>query len=176
VLGVPFLRRRTWRLAVLKSTCSPPQVANFRCPKAVPEGQEHHQCVAMPIAIALGRLDEPLDLVDGQVLSGPKLAIFASAQRNCSIFSCWSDQSQAWFGHENPSSCMPHCSIHRHFMNSCERQNGCSTSKKDKHGTDECFGWKLIDSQESFARVAVFLATCTVGVVLWPRVRFGKVI
>jgi hypothetical protein len=38
------------------------------------------------------------------------------------------------------------------------------------------FGWKLIDSQESFARVAVFLATYTVGVVLWRRVRIGKVI
>jgi hypothetical protein len=31
------------------------------------------------------------------------------------------------------------------------------------------FGSKLIDSQESFARAAVFLATCIVGVVLWPR-------
>jgi hypothetical protein len=31
----------------------PPQVTNFRCPEAVPEGQEHHESVAMTIAIVL---------------------------------------------------------------------------------------------------------------------------
>ncbi len=37
-------------------------------------------------------------------------------------------------------------------------------------------GWKLIDSQESVARVALFLATRTVGVGLWLRARIGKAI
>jgi hypothetical protein len=48
------------------------------------------------------------------------------------------------------------------------------TNKKTNAEQTSALGWKLIDSQESFARVAVFLATCTVGVVLWPRVRIGK--
>jgi hypothetical protein len=93
----------------------------------------------MTIAVSFGRLDQPLDLIDGQVLPRPKGAIFWPARRYCSIFSDWRDQAQAWFGHEKSPSREPHCSIHSHFMNSCERQNGCSTSKKDKHGTDECF-------------------------------------
>jgi hypothetical protein len=37
---------------------------------------------------------------------------------NCSIFSVWRDQAQAWFGHEKSPSRLPHCSIHKHFMNS----------------------------------------------------------
>jgi hypothetical protein len=39
---------------------------------------------------------------------------------NCSIFA-WRDQTQVWFGHEKSPSRLPHCSIHNHFMNSCER-------------------------------------------------------
>jgi integrase len=35
------------------------------------------------------RLDQPLDLVDGQVLACPNVSIFGSARCDCSIFSCW---------------------------------------------------------------------------------------
>jgi hypothetical protein len=31
----------------------------------MPEGQEHYQCVAVTIAVVLGCVDQPLDLVDG---------------------------------------------------------------------------------------------------------------
>jgi hypothetical protein len=51
----------------------------------VPESQEHHQGVPVTIPIRLGLLDQPLDLIDGQVLPGPKLAIFGAVQRDCSI-------------------------------------------------------------------------------------------
>ena len=70
----------------------------------MPEGKEHHERVALTIAVGLGRLDQPLDLVDGQVLPGPKVAILASARRNCSIFSGWLTRCRR--------------SIHTHFMNS----------------------------------------------------------
>jgi hypothetical protein len=118
VLGVPFLRRRTCRLAVLKSTCSHrrSQTSPARKPCL---SQEHHQRVAVTISIALGRLDQPLDLVEGQVLTGSKGAIPWPAWTDCSIFSGWHDQAQAWFGHEKSPSRLPHCSIDKHFMNRC---------------------------------------------------------
>jgi hypothetical protein len=84
----------------------------------MPEGQEHHESIAVTIPIAVGRLDQPLDLINGEVLSGPNGPILWSARRNCSIFSGWRDQTQAWFGHEKSPSRLPHCSIHKHFMNS----------------------------------------------------------
>jgi hypothetical protein len=41
----------------------------------MPEGQKDHEGVAVAIAIGLGRLDQSLDLVDGQVLACPQDAI-----------------------------------------------------------------------------------------------------
>jgi hypothetical protein len=34
----------------------------------MPEGQEHHQSITVTITIDLGRLDQPLDFINGQVL------------------------------------------------------------------------------------------------------------
>jgi hypothetical protein len=51
----------------------------------MPEGEKHHQSVTVTMAVSFGRLDQSLDLVDGQVLPCPKLAIFASARCDCSI-------------------------------------------------------------------------------------------
>jgi hypothetical protein len=45
---------------------------------------------------------------------------FGSAGCDCSIFSCWRDPTQAWFGRENSPSGLPYCSLHSPFMNSCE--------------------------------------------------------
>jgi hypothetical protein len=51
------------------------------------------------------------------------VSIFGSARCDCSIFSGWRDQTQAWFGHEKSPSRLPHCSIDIHFMNSRKMQN-----------------------------------------------------
>jgi hypothetical protein len=73
---VPFLALRMCRDAVLKSTCSPAQVHHFGRSEAVPVGQEHHQRVAVAVAVGLGRLDQFLDLVRRQVLAGAQLRLF----------------------------------------------------------------------------------------------------
>jgi hypothetical protein len=65
----------------------PSQIADFRCPQTVPEGQKHHESVAVTIAIVAGRFDQPLDLVDGQVLPCPNISIFWSPRRDCSAWS-----------------------------------------------------------------------------------------
>jgi hypothetical protein len=96
----------------------PAQIHDFSRSQAMSEGQEHHQSVTVTMPIALGRLDQPLDLVDGQMLPGAMLSIFAPTRGNCSIFSGWRDQTQVWFGHEKSPSRLPHCSIHNHFTNS----------------------------------------------------------
>jgi hypothetical protein len=49
------------------------------------------------MAVGLGRLDQLLDLVRGQVLAGTELGIRRPLRRNCSIFSAWRDQSQVRF-------------------------------------------------------------------------------
>jgi len=41
----------------------------------VPKGQQDHGCVTMAPAVVLGRLNQPLDLALGQVLTGPRLNI-----------------------------------------------------------------------------------------------------
>jgi hypothetical protein len=99
----------------------------------MPEGQKDHEGVAVAIAIGLGRLDQSLDLVDGQVLACPQDAILCPTRRNYSIFSYWRDQTQAWFGHEKSPSRSPHCSIHKHFMNSCKRTRRRPLSVKRRH-------------------------------------------
>src|SRR4029077_21259875 len=65
----------------------PAQVNDFSWPQPVPKGQEHHESIAMTIAVSFGRLDQPLDLIDGQVLPCPKISVFGSPWRDCSIFS-----------------------------------------------------------------------------------------
>jgi len=50
---------------VLSSNLVPAQIDDFPGPEPVPEGQKHHQSVAVTIAIGLGCLDQPLDLIDG---------------------------------------------------------------------------------------------------------------
>src|SRR5437763_10471817 len=65
----------------------------------MPVGQKNHQGVAMPMAVLLRGLDQLLDLILRQVLPGPNFSIFGSAWLNCSIYSYWGDEPQAWFCH-----------------------------------------------------------------------------
>jgi hypothetical protein len=49
----------------------PSQVDHLSGPQAMPKSQERHQSVAVTFAIILGRFDQLLDLINGQVLPGP---------------------------------------------------------------------------------------------------------
>jgi len=48
----------------------PLQAAELRDPQSVAETYQDHRCVAVAVAVALGRLDQALDLTLGQVLAG----------------------------------------------------------------------------------------------------------
>ena len=64
----------------------PSQVHEFRNPQAVAIGHQDHGGVPMPVAVALGRVHELLDLGLGQVFAGAKVAVTAPFWRNYSFY------------------------------------------------------------------------------------------
>ena len=62
----------------------PAQIAKLGRPKPMPEGQEDHGRVPVPVPVGLGRLDQGVDLPGCQVLAGPKLGIRTPGRSNCS--------------------------------------------------------------------------------------------
>jgi hypothetical protein len=50
----------------------------------VPEGNQDHGGIAVPVPVRLGGLDQGFDLTEGQVLSGAKLGVPTPARRHCS--------------------------------------------------------------------------------------------
>jgi hypothetical protein len=91
-------------------------------PQSPLEGQEHHQSVSVTMAVGPGRFDQLLDLVDGQVLACPKVSVFGSARRDCSILVAGATRRRRGLAMRNPPLRLPHCSIHRHYLNSREAQ------------------------------------------------------
>jgi hypothetical protein len=83
----------------------------------MPEGQEHQESIAMTMAVSFGRLDQPLDLIDRQVLPCPNVSIFGSAWCNCSILVVGATRRRRGLTIGNPPLACPHCSIDS-FMNS----------------------------------------------------------
>src|SRR5215831_13546907 len=67
----------------------PAQGAQFGCSQAMPEGQQDHGRISMPVPITARRLDEPLDLSLGEALSGSIMPIWAATTPNCSLYSGW---------------------------------------------------------------------------------------
>jgi hypothetical protein len=68
-------------------------------------------------AVGLGRLDELLDLVGGQVFAGAQLRVWWALRRDCSIFQ-WLARPIA--GSDSPRFNAPrdsNCSNNRHFLN-----------------------------------------------------------
>ena len=62
----------------------PLQAAELRHPQSVAETDQDHRRVAVAVAVALGRLDQALDLTLGQVLAiATHFAVAGSAKRNC---------------------------------------------------------------------------------------------
>jgi hypothetical protein len=73
------------------------------------------------VAVVLGRPDQPLDLIPGQVFAGPDVGILGPAWGNCSIFSGWSDQLQMRLCDEFTPLHACYCTKNRPFMNSQNR-------------------------------------------------------
>jgi hypothetical protein len=67
ILGSPHMQR--CRPAELN--LGPFQVADFRCPQAMPEGDQDQRCVTVTVATIPGGLDQLLDLGRRQVFARP---------------------------------------------------------------------------------------------------------
>ena len=63
----------------------PLQVDQFGRPQAVPIGDKDHRGVAVAPAVVFGGRDEPFDLVGGQILPSPQVAVGDPFRGNCSI-------------------------------------------------------------------------------------------
>jgi hypothetical protein len=62
----------------------PLQAAELRHPQSMTKPDQDHRCVAVAVAVALGRLDQALDFTLGQVLAiATHFAVAASAKRDC---------------------------------------------------------------------------------------------
>jgi hypothetical protein len=79
VLDPPDVKHRAVEVDLV-----PAEVADVGCPQAVPVGEQDNGGVAVTIAVAPGRLDQRLDLVGGEVLSGPQVGVLRPLRRNCS--------------------------------------------------------------------------------------------
>jgi hypothetical protein len=70
-------------ITFLRPTCfeviNKPQVAELDRQKPVPEGQQDHGRVPVPVAVRLGGLDQGFDLSGRQVLLGSKFGVRTGA-------------------------------------------------------------------------------------------------
>src|SRR5262249_32008413 len=67
----------------------PAQGAQLGRSQAMPEGQQDHGRIPMPVSITAGSLNKPLDLFLGEILSGSIMPIWAATAPNCSLYSGW---------------------------------------------------------------------------------------
>ena len=58
----------------------------------MPEGDQDHGRVPVAVPIALGGLDQLVNLALSQMLACPQLGIWQPARRHCSYFGGWRDQ------------------------------------------------------------------------------------
>jgi hypothetical protein len=56
------------------------------CRQAVPVCQKHHCGVALPMAVVLRGLQQPLDFVGSQILTRSQVAVFDPLRRDCPIY------------------------------------------------------------------------------------------
>jgi hypothetical protein len=70
--------------AGLEGDRRPLQVAELRHAQTMPEADQDHGRIALAMAVALGRLDQSVDLKLGEVLAiAAHVAVAAPAQRDC---------------------------------------------------------------------------------------------
>jgi hypothetical protein len=62
------------------------------------------------MAVALGGVDQPLDLGLCQMLTAAQIGVRPPARRNCSVYGGWRDQLEAGFGQGFRSVGKPDCS------------------------------------------------------------------
>src|SRR5262249_10987127 len=79
----------------------PAQGAQLRRSQAMPEGQQDHGRIPMPVPITARRLDKPLDLSLSEVLSGSIMSIWAATTPNCSLYSGWRSEAGCGFHWRN---------------------------------------------------------------------------
>jgi len=60
--------------------------ASAAFPEPMPEGEQHHGGVAMPVPIGLCRLDQGLDFGRGQVFAGAEFGVRPPSRPNCPIY------------------------------------------------------------------------------------------
>ena len=63
----------------------PTERAQFRRSKTMPEGQQDHGGVPVPVAIAASRLHQALDLALGEVFAGAVVGVRQPTSGNCSL-------------------------------------------------------------------------------------------
>jgi hypothetical protein len=90
----------------------PFQVAYLDRPQAMPEGNQDHGGVPVPVAVLASRLHEPLDLGFGEVLSVP-VSLFGLRRGGTVPLTGVGDTSRnAAFRMENPPD---RCQLSQHF-------------------------------------------------------------
>jgi hypothetical protein len=67
----------------------PAKRAQFRRPQPMPEGQQDHRGVPVPMAIVASRLHQPLNFALGQVFAGAIVGIRQPTSCNCSLLDRW---------------------------------------------------------------------------------------
>ena len=81
---------------------------------------QDHGGVAVPIAGPFaGGFLEPLDLLFGQILPGPKLGIRGSAG-NCPVCDAWEGGLSGGFSHANSILPCSHCLLSGHYTDSLQ--------------------------------------------------------
>jgi hypothetical protein len=92
--GCPTLGSAEVKAAGLKFNVAPLQPTNLTGSEPMPKGHQEHRAVALPPTIALGGLDQLLDLTLGQMLPWSQLSIGPPSRRNCPIYFAWRHQLQ----------------------------------------------------------------------------------
>jgi len=67
----------------------------------MPEGQQDHGRIAMPVPITAGSLHQPLDLFLGERRASSKKNIWAATTPNCSLYSGWRSGAECGFHWRN---------------------------------------------------------------------------
>jgi hypothetical protein len=67
----------------------PSKRTQFRRSQPMPEGQQDHRGVPVPMAIVASRLHQALNLALGQVFTSPVVSVRQPTSGNCSLLDGW---------------------------------------------------------------------------------------
>ena len=112
----------------------PPQIDQFRSPQAMPKGQQDHGGIAVPLAVATGRIHQLLDFGLSQVLARAEIGIFTPQWRNCPIYNGWRYYLEARICHGKSRLCDCYCMNNSHFMDSTQPESRQAERRLRKYG------------------------------------------